>query len=180
MSFQPFAGISLGVVAARPRSLSSSFFCSAAAPVCPFETLESEGRTGRFSATALRGLGWRGRRKRLTPSANNRAPNLCVWLLVDLRRVLGIAVGMRIFVVCCDRKRPAIAVCSNLFPGKPQPELLASTGDGAMDDRHYHRRGRPRSTFMAVLDRRQLRSDLAPSGWIPSSWSGHRRPEDLD
>ena len=94
--FQPFAGISLGFVAARPRSLSSTFFRSAAAPVCAFAGWDSEGRSSRFSGKAWRELGWRGRRKRLTPSANNRAPNLFVELSLEPRCALGIAVGMGI------------------------------------------------------------------------------------
>src|SRR3954454_19771173 len=90
MSFQPLAGISLGFVAARPRSLSSTFFRSAAAPLCAFAGSDSEGRTRRFSAKPWRELGWRGRRKRLTPSANNRAPNLFVELSLELLRRSGV------------------------------------------------------------------------------------------
>ena len=74
-----------------------------------------EGRTCRFSQP-WRELGWRGRRKRLTPSANNRAPNLFGALSVEPRRALGIAVGMSTFpyVPGCQ-KRSAIAVCSKVL-----------------------------------------------------------------
>jgi len=41
-------------------------------------------------------LGWRGRTKRLTPNANNRAPNLFVELSLEPWCALGIAVGMGI------------------------------------------------------------------------------------